>query len=310
MSDLVIIHRAFAATEASEPVFQMDDSEHCLMWQTCRRQIFFFDGPDFLPPHLPESYEVYTNLDAEEFLVQVLCGLKSPLLGETEVFGQFKSWWEQPQGQKFKARYSGRVQAIYSAVKRIREESLCGLGSQSYGSLLRKKLSELNFQSFDEPHSPAVQVDFIGAGQLVTEIIPWIQKKFSYRVWCRNPEKVRSRFPHLVRDAVLPMTEPKPLGPVLVVAAPLNHGELNGFIRASTSKTQDIILFDLRHDSMSDLNHAVFHRAFSLDYFSNSVEEKKTELSLHIEKAYRQIAGWKSAEKSRIQVRPFGWDDL
>lgn len=277
------------------------------MWQTCRRQIFFFDKSFFFSPPPLLHDEVYSGLEAEEFLIEVLCGLKSPLVGETEVFGQFRQWWEALGPSEFKAKFASRVQSIYAAVKKIREESLCGLGSQSYGSLLRKKLTEL--EQIDDSLASKLQIDFIGAGQLVKEMLPWVQKKYQYRIWCRQPDKVR-QLPQLTLGTVLGIEQINLLSPVLVVAAPMTHEELNSFLNRRVSSNQKIFLFDLRHDSASYPDAALFGRYYDLNFFTNSVEERKLGIESHIEQAYRQIHNWKAVESSRIQVRPFGWDDL
>lgn len=304
----MIVHRAFTATAVADFQPMLNNAGPCLVWQTCRRQIFFFDKSFFSSSMPAFSDEVYGGLEAEEFLIEVLCGLRSPLVGETEVFGQFRQWWEGLAQSEFKAKFAGRIQLIYAAVKKIREESLCGLGSQSYGSLLRKKLTEIGHG--DSLFTSTAQIDFIGAGQLVKEMIPWIQKKYQYRIWCRNPDKVRPLQLAVAPYSVVDMEQISPLNPVLVVAAPLTHSELNSFLEQRTRSNREISLFDLRHDSASYPNASMFFRHYDLNFFTNSVEERKHGVESHIEKAYRQIQNWKDVESSRIQVRPFGWEDL
>lgn len=306
MTDLIIVHQSYQDSgdnflKTHEINFQ---GLTPIVWQTCRRRILFFDEHSFKNYQVHAYDEVYSELDAEEFLIEVLCGLKSPLVGETEVFGQFKTWWQSLPAHDFKNKFSARVQQIYSIVKKVRDEALCGLGSQSYGSLLRKKISEI-----EPKHLNSNIIDFIGAGQLVEEIIPWVQKKWSYRIWCRNPEKVQSTTYGKEALALNAITEVKKISSLVVVAAPITHDELNAWIKLR-KESNYLYLFDFRHDSMSYFSDDQLTQYLHLDHFTNEVQQQKQQIQNQIELAKNRINQWKATEQSRIQVRPFGWDDL
>lgn len=298
MSDLIIVHQCYqGSVQKNEPV------DAGVVWQTCRRKLLFFDELSFQNYQVSEHEEVYYDIEAEEFLIEVLCGLKSPLVGETEVFGQFKLWWQNLENNSFKQKYEARVQQIYSVVKRIREESLCGLGSQSYGSLLRKKIGELASASGE------VRIDFVGAGQLVEEMVPWVEKKWKYRIWCRNPQRIESTEMAQKAESVKNMNDAEEVSNLLVVAAPLSHDELNFWIKKRSSG-ENLHVFDFRHDSMDYNGSDQFRQFLHLDHFTTEVEEKKQQIQFHIEEAKAKINNWKNTEMNRAQVRPFGWDDL
>lgn len=291
MSELLIIHRQNknSSSEAIPPTF--------LMWETCRRQIFFSEEMElpFFP--LDPQDEVYHGIEAEGFLIEVLCGLKSPLVGETEVFGQFKNWWNTEKHSDFKRKYSSRIQQIYSVVKKIREENLCGMGSQSYGSLLRKKI-----------HNEAV-IDFIGAGQLVEEIIPWISKRCAYRIWCRDVEKVLSTEIGKNAQSVHSMNDVVELSKIVVVAAPMGHGPLTAWL---SERGLDLTsqVYDFRSDSISYALPVPIKEFAHLDHFVTEVSEHRGEIEEQVRQAREKISMWQQEVLSRAQVRPFGWDDL
>lgn len=303
MSDLIIVHHPYQGS-----VEKKELNETGLVWQTCRRRILFFDEYTFLNYRPTTGEEIYRDIEAEEFLIEVLCGLKSPLVGETEVFGQFKLWWQSLEqisvdNQKFKLKYEARIQQIYSIVKKIREESLCGLGSQSYGSLLRKKIGELDSSNQE------LCIDFVGAGQLVEEMVPWVEKKWKFRIWCRNPDRLESTEIAQKADSIKKMTDTEDVSNLLVVAAPLSHEELNFWIK-KRSTGENLHVFDFRHDSMGYNGSDQFRQFLHLDHFTTEVEEKKQQIQFHIEEAKTKITNWKHNEMNRAQVRPFGWDDL
>ena len=305
MSNLIIVHRN--NQDGSEQIIGKiinNETRAPFIWQTCRRKIYFYDEINFNQNERLESDEVFVGLDAEEFLIHVLCGLKSPLLGETEVFGQFKKWWHELEDSSFKHKFSTRIQAIYSAVKKIREESMCGLGSQSYGSLLRKKISE-NPQTADQ----STQIDFIGAGQLVEEIQPWIQKKWKYRIWCRNPEKLKNKKWSEAAVQILNLNATSTVSKIVVVAAPLEHEALDLWL-APRTRDESVHIYDFRSNSLSYSPPSMVKSYFNLNDFTTEVAAHKNQIEEKIHEAGLRVAAWKQEETSRAQVRPFGWDDL
>lgn len=311
MSGLIIVHKPY---QVGDHLFLNLNSETAgthtnLLWQTCRRQILFSDESLFQAGSVDEECEIYCDLEAEEFLIQVLCGLKSPLVGETEVFGQFKNWWAQMPACDFKNKFEGRIQNLFSAVKKIREESLCGLGSQSYGSLLRKKIDE----HFEKNMAQSICIDFIGAGQLVEEIVPWVQKKWAYRIRCRQPDKVRSEKRLGEPLETLHLQDSTRVSQCLVIAAPLPHEELNLWIKQrapAADQAQMPLIFDFRHDSLKFQSSLVIQNYYDLNALTAEVEEHKQSIQNQVLQAHQSIQSWKQAEMKRAQVRPFGWDDL
>src|SRR5262249_28120143 len=58
-------------------------------WRTCLREVVFLDRTDVGPDVAPD---VSVDGQAYGLLLEILCGLRSPMVGETEVMGQFKSF--------------------------------------------------------------------------------------------------------------------------------------------------------------------------------------------------------------------------
>jgi glutamyl-tRNA reductase len=302
MSHLIIVHRAFQGGDEQKVLQPMANSTSHV-WQTCRRQIIFFDEFEFQNFVPTINDQIFLGLDAEEFLIHVLCGLKSPLVGETEVFGQFKNWWQNWSDCSLKQKIAARVQQIFSVVKKVREEALYGLGSQSYGSLLRKKLNDNELLN-----SKNNRIDFIGAGQLTEEMLPWVAKFAECRLWVRNPEKhaLKSAFK---QTTLLDTQTINMVSDLVVIAAPLTQSEVLNFL-SERGSLHDKIIFDFRHDSV-DFQHAdLFARYFNLNEFVTEVEFFKNQIQGQIVKANGLINRWKQDELNRAQVRPFGWDDL
>jgi glutamyl-tRNA reductase len=305
MHHLIIVHRAYQdageINQSALPSWPLNTK----VWRTCRREIAFFSSNQPSVMNLSSFDEMYFDYDAEEFLVQVLCGLKSPLVGETEVFGQFKLWWSQLPQDEFKIKLEAKVQKIYSVVKKVREESLYGLGSQSYGSLFRKKINQLKLEN--KLKSAELKIDIIGSGQLVLEILPWIQKEHLYRLWVRDVNKTieTGRFTNAFSILELDKIKPEPLN-VLIVAAPISHSQLDSIIENNFS----LNLFDFRSDSMNFKSRTELASHLNLNDFTLVVDGAKKAIKSQIENAQNIILRWKKDELNKVQIRPFGWDDL
>ena len=81
------------------------------LFETCLRKIYFFDEDAEIRTELLEKkIKFYQGSEALQRLLEVLCGLHSRVLGETEIFGQFKKFIdsiessiESPEAQKIQS---------------------------------------------------------------------------------------------------------------------------------------------------------------------------------------------------------------
>src|SRR6267378_4233654 len=199
-----------------------------LEWQTCLRRILFlnrFENSGLIEAAerdslVSASVEVYRGRDAFGFLLEVICGLNSPLLGETAVMGQFKEFCSHARFPNTPWGWFLRqlTANVLVDAKRVRRDHLQGIGSQSYGSLVRQHVKGM----------PTVAV--LGAGKLAREILPWLIGKTKVRVFYRNWQHAKDLledYPEieLVQYAdVSASWEHAEVG--LVIAAPLPAGHV------------------------------------------------------------------------------------
>src|SRR5262245_10577278 len=104
-------------------------------WQTCLRRIAFLHRSD-LEWRISIGREVYLGRAAYQFLLEVICGLHSPLVGENAVMGQFRKFrtsavFPDTTWGKF---LRGLTTDLLVDARRVRHHHLQNLGSQSYGS--------------------------------------------------------------------------------------------------------------------------------------------------------------------------------
>jgi len=300
ISSLFIIHRrkdasgqpnAFAADQfgLKAPVF---------VFETCLRRILISSLQWHRHPIICSDDEYLEGHEAYEFLLQVISGLHSPVIGETEVLGQFR---QQVDETTFNAPYASLFyqhlsRDLFEDVKSIRQEHLKGIGHRSYGSLCRKLLKS------------APTVHLVGSGHLAKEILPWLIKgQRNVVVHCRNLEKASA-----IKEAYPTITLQK-IGDTfstnnrdgLVIAAPVDANTLGA---AFNDNAIDYCI-DLRDESAQDpIDFAQMtmdlKEAFAL------LEESNQFAQTQMHAAKKGIASCVQERINRVNHRPFGWDDL
>src|SRR5260370_1347906 len=223
-----------------------------LEWQTCLRRILFLNASDGRAltetaengKLVPPTAEVFRGQDAYRFLLEVICGLNSPLLGETAVMGQFK---EFSLHAKFARTPWGAFLRQFTSnllidAKRVRHDHLQGIGSQSYGSLVRQQIKGM----------PTVAV--LGAGKLAREILPWLIGKTKVRLFYRNWQHAKDllkEYPEIQLDQYSEADANWMQAEAgLVIAAPLKATRVEGWARLQGTSFSKCL--DLRGEAYSD----------------------------------------------------------
>jgi glutamyl-tRNA reductase len=303
IDQLVIVNLRHEAREKMPAVL------NGLEWQTCLRRILFLNANESASTitaiengemALP-TVEVFRGPQAYRFLLEVICGLNSPIVGETAVMGQFKEFL---LSAKFPKNHWGsflRQLATNLMIdgKRIRHNHLQGIGSQSYGSLVRQQVKGM----------PAVAV--LGAGKLAREILPWLIGKTKVRVFYRNWERAKDlleTYPEidLVKysdaDARWQQNEA-----ALVIAAPLNANEVSRWRGAQSANFTKCL--DLRGEAASDPVSSAGD-VIKLNELFDALRAERERLESHVEAARAEIKQLVQRQSQQAQFRPFGWEDL
>ena len=277
------------------------DNSSVLAWETCRRKIYFYlDDTGFLA----DGRGFKTGLEAETFLLEVLCGLHSPVIGETEILGQFRQFINNNSKHAWVQQWQSRMQNWFSLIKVVREKYLYNFGSQSYGGYLRRVLQN------------ETDVQIIGSGALVEDVLPWLVTK-NVSVFARNLEKAQiqtmKQFSHFVEaggSLSLHLLEtPLPASDVLVIAAPISHDHLQKIISESAYKWKYVI--DLRRDAKDFSARDVrIQNWITLEDVMEFFSQQKDLLAVRQKQALAAVDEWRVAQMDKQTVRPFGWEDL
>lgn len=278
------------------------DNSSVLLWETCRRKIYFYlDETGFLA----DGRGFKNGLEAETFLLEVLCGLHSPVIGETEILGQFRQFINNNSNHAWVQKFQPRMQVWFSQIKAVREKYLYNFGSQSYGGYLRRVLQNYN------------HVQIVGAGSLVEEVLPWLQAK-KVQVFARNLEKsqiqVMKQFSHFVEAGGSLSVHAyegslEESADALVIAAPISHEQLKSLIASNDQKWTYVI--DLRRDAMMFTERdARVKNWITLEDVMEFFSQQKDLLAVRQKQALAAVDEWRIAQMDKQTVRPFGWEDL
>lgn len=271
-----------------------------LLWRTCVRSVLFCSAQALEEILLDESDEVYRGVEAYRFLLNIVCGLQSPIKGETEIYGQFKALHsDTPWGELSWEQSLRRFMAdLIADAKLVRQKHLIGLGSQSYGSFVRKAVR-------GQP-----EVNILGAGLLTKDILPWL-KKFSgpVRVHARNQQKAAAAlagFPKVISEVFGPEGSANDsLQGVLVIAAPVSAQAIVAWV----GDNKNLTVIDLRGESASDPLPA-WLEVRNLQMVFATIKKTKKQVNEKIAQAEKMISQLIQVKSKTTQHRPFGWEDL
>ena len=262
--------------------------DSALVWRTCVREIALVDGPS----PLPAGARVWHNEAAYAHLLEVICGLDSPMVGETEVLHQFKVFTAglSPDHRPFHEV----AQSLLTDARGIRSRHLIGLGSRSYGSAVRRLVAD------------APRVALVGTGMLAKEIAPYLARpERIVDLWGRGEhvdgfDQVSYRL--LSASPTVSIEQPV----VLVIAAPLPSSEI---VRLAARYRNVIALIDLRAEGANDPAPAVAPIVTLADVFAG-VQDAAGVTALRVQAARDDIRACARAFATRAKLNPSGWHDL
>lgn len=248
------------------------------VWRTCVREIGFLDAFDDV--EVPADVDRVEDADAYALLLEVVCGLQSPLPGETQVMGQFKQFVSAlgPEGDRVR-----RVaQRVLTDAREIRTVHLQGLGARAYGSLVRQYV-----------RGSAVAA-IVGTGALAQEIAPAVADVAEVQTWDRAAQAAAGSQPRTTASSVL------------IVAAPVGADVI---ARVAAVYTDLRALIDLRGGPEADLPRLLVPVVTLSDLFRAS-RQASDRAAVRIAAARRDIQARSQALAHRDELHPFGWDDL
>jgi len=269
----------------TKPEHDLQLESHHIEWKTCLRSIFF--GSDIFSP-------THSGTRAYQFLLEIVCGLHSPLIGETEILCQFKNFIKENP----KAITPKISQKIIKDAKYLRTKYLKNYGSQSYGSYALKKSA---------PHD---RIIIFGAGSLAQEILPIIKRSCSeITIKVRNVTKAIDKFSNY-RNIQIESLEKRNLkeNALVIIAAPMSSEDLESIITSNYSSSSILDLRSVRDGRALQVGQNYQYKTLK-EVFSE-IEETQKVLHLTSIKMKEEIKELSNKWNKQVIARPFGWEDL
>lgn len=260
-----------------------------IVWRTCLREIAFVaEGSP-----LPASVEALQDEAAYAHLLTVICGLGSPIIGETEVMAQFKAFASALPAEHADLREVS--ERLLIDARRVRARHLTDLGSRSYGSAVRRHV-----KAFD-------RVAMIGTGILAQKILPFLPgDNRLVDLWGRrdSPEWLPAGIAyHRFDESDRPVLDRRT---ALVVAAPLTARQVESWSRAYAGIA---LVIDLRGEGRTDPVSSVSPVVTLDDVFAEIQAAAATsdQKAAAAREAIRECA---RGFATRAKLNPSGWHDL
>jgi glutamyl-tRNA reductase len=266
------------------PAFGAD----ALVWRTCVRQVAFVDDAAVIP----EGSAAWHGEAAYAHLLEVICGLHSPIVGETEVLHQFKVFAE---GLTAGSCWRELCASLLTDARAVRAAHLIGLGSRSYGSAVRRYVRDCR------------RVALFGTGVLAQDVLPYLSASdrtidlWGRRAMCPFPtsgaayRRLQSDMPELL-DAPT----------AIVIAAPMTARE----IAAATARyLNPTVLIDLRAEGATDAAPPIAPIVTLADVFAD-LQQAARVIEGRVSAARADIQRRARAFASRVKCNPSGWHDL
>ena len=113
-----------------------------------------------------KNFYIYDSLKALEHMCRVCCGIDSQVVGEQEIFGQFKNAYNSAKAFKIVGKeLMIYVEKVFEIAKKVRTETKIGINPLSVSGLSFNLVKEI----FENPENKKVLV--IGGGDLAKSII-------------------------------------------------------------------------------------------------------------------------------------------
>lgn len=158
-------------------------TSNAFVLRTCQRTLVLaYDIYPFHQETLPK-HDLVTGQDAYLFLLETICGLKSKLIGENEIVGQFKEAYKIYAISTLKdTKLLLILEKLFKDAKDIRTQYLIGISQKTYASLTRRHFIQ---------KARASHIVVVGSGALAEDLINQFKKKAQVSICARNTEKVQ-----------------------------------------------------------------------------------------------------------------------
>lgn len=260
-----------------------------VVWRTCLREIAFVANGS----PVPDTVDVFQDEVAYAHLLEVICGLGSPIIGETEVMSQFRTFATNLTADH--APLKDMSERLLADARTVRAQHLTGLGSRSYGSAVRRHIKDFR------------RVSLVGTGMLAQEILPFVVGDGRVvDLWGRREAiewpAAGATYRHLDISNAVPLDGRA----VMIVAAPIAATQITALQHRYAEVSR---LIDLRGEGRTD-PPPPSPSLITLDDLFAEMQAAAKATERKVTAAREAIRGCAKAFATRAKLNPSGWHDL
>ncbi len=168
------------AGAADKKIFSLKTCQRWLLAGVCENIDEFSQEIQKITGYKIENFTLYSGQEAYHFLLEIVCGIHSRLIGENEIVKQFKDayrvYLQSHQGKNTALPIILFLEKILQDTKKIRSQILSEVGQHSYASIAHKLLQK----------ESVLPVLILGSGKLADELIAYFIKKRPVFISARN----------------------------------------------------------------------------------------------------------------------------
>ena len=160
--------------------------------RTCQRVLMLGLGDNLVKffqsqcPIIRDCSVLWREAKAYGMVLEILCGLQSKVLAESEVAAQFrKAYRDYAQDRSRNTLVLSILEKLLADAKKIRSTHLREIGKQSYGGIVRKII-------VTHEGKKGRRILIKGSGMLAEEIAKLVKKSFPVYISARNVETLSS----------------------------------------------------------------------------------------------------------------------
>lgn len=280
----------------------------CFILKTCQRTLIVsIGGERMIAPNSDIEIDYFAGLSAYIYLLETICGLKSKLIGENEIAGQFKNGYEEYKQKKHRSPILMNIlEKLFKDAKSIRAEFLSNIGQQSYSGLARRVLEK----------APAKEgtVLITGSGALSKDLLKLLSKRYQITICARNLDRIdelKESFPLI---SILPFERVLEATNYSHIVNTIGAEEVifdETFFNAWASKNSERIFIDLANPSVIKTEYRINESVYRLEDLFLLGQKLDFEKEAKVQLAKQAIT--RLAQKRSITISfssPFGWEDL
>ena len=149
---------------------------------TCQRNLVVYYNQRDLNP-APGFTHQAQGVEAYQYLLEIICGLQSKLIAESEIVSQFKHAYKNYLEKENRNSSLIRVlEKLFKDAKSIRSEYLKGISQKTYSYIARKNLVG-KYQG--------KEILILGSGKMAEDLILQMNKKATIYISSRNSKKTQ-----------------------------------------------------------------------------------------------------------------------